>query len=239
MRTFKELEARYKTIEREHDPTLDTPFAVIRVEGRGLRRLLGRPDYPFSDRFNQAMDAAALAAAQSCGDTRLVVAVAGEITVIIGRAQSYSFIGSAVRLAVAVTSAVSGAFNAVLPPTDPTRPAMFDGHIIPMSGMADMRDYVTWRGIEATTRIIEEACLNVKPQTELDGLDTAARFRLLAGTRFETIDDDVLHGRLLKPVFRMSVMNGMPARRRDWVKETALKENMDAALDALAGREVG
>lgn len=226
---------RFKAVERANDPRVTNPFAVVRVDGRAFHTLTRHMEHPFDMSFVRAMDNAALAAATVFQNVLLSYVQSDEISIVVERRTAYPFDGRVLKFVSLAASAATGGFNTVLPAADASKPAVFDGRLLPLDDVDAVRDYLSWRRLDAMRNAVNAALSALNPPARLRGLRMGERAALLAGTRFEHIDDKLFRGRIWHPVtFDKQMEDGSTVRRREWRLDVADRTTVDTVLDGVS-----
>ena len=221
----------FKAVEKQEERRITSDYAAIRLDGRSFHTLTKNMEKPFDPVFVNAMDAAMLAAANSYQNIRLAYVQSDEISLILERGVEYPFIGRADKLITLAASAAAAAFALTLPAEDVTRPPLFDGRIIPLHDVAEVRDYLGWRRLDCMRNAVNACCNVLYSREELEGRSLEERHSMLAGTRFDPIDDALFHGRFLHRVtYWKQVANGPDVERTRWKRDVASREAVERIL---------
>lgn len=210
---------RFKALEAIEERIIDSPYAIIRVDGRAFHTLTKSMEKPFDFGFVKAMNAAARAAANVYHNVAFAYVQSDEISLILYRGgNGYPFNGRIQKLVTLAASAASTAFAVSMERVDLVNPPIFDGRIIPLASLLEVEDYLSWRRLDSMKNSVNACCNSLFTQEELRGRTTSERQEMLQGTAFERIDDGLFYGRFVyREMFKKIGPDGESVQRYRWI----------------------
>lgn len=206
---FKMFKAAEHALDERVGENVD--LIAIRLDGVGFSKLTRQFEKPFSDVFERAMDAAAIAVVRDIFPSALAIYVASdEISVILSpRVTALPYAGRIQKLVSVSASVASLAFLREAPET--VGAPAFDARILEIEGSANIREYITWRRLDCRKNATSMAAESMYSHKQLLGVSTRDRGELLVGTAFEKIPDGTFNGRFVMRADRKWVVR--PATR--------------------------
>lgn len=234
----------------------DHGFILARIDGRAFHTLTRGYDKPFDPRIVAAMEAGARAAADAIPGCALAYWQSDEISLAFpirpprkpsgDPRNGMPFGGRVEKLASVLASATSVGFDRAL--KDARHVPTFDCRVFVADDEAGLSDYLAWRIADSRKNAISTAAWAEFGHSRLLNVSTAERKRLLEGTRYETIDEGYLYGRVMAKFPSEERVEWTDKRdgtthvaeviRNRWVIRPASEENVRMAVARVCNSEV-
>lgn len=210
-------------------------YAVVRVDGKAFHTFTKQFEAPFSEPFASAMNAAALALAQSFSGVRFAYVQSDEISLVLSDLSSPAaqlpYGGRIQKIVSTAAATATGAFLRQLPEVKGL--PIFDGRVFSLPDSAQVLEYIENRRADARKNAISMAAHAEFGNARLRGKSMVERHEMLEELGKVPLPEGFYHGRFVVPTRRVEdvtwVVDGVEHRskadRREWLTVVA---NLDA-----------
>lgn len=243
-----ELGDRFKRLEEDfshHISWTAYPYAVVRVDGRAFHTLTRTLEKPFDPEFTRAMDDAARTIVRGMPDGIVLAYLQSDEISIVMDSGRLPFRGRVEKLLTIMASSAAVGFVRSLASCgirSKQRIAMerdiaFDARLIAVRTLDDVKDYLSWRRLDAMKNAISGMAVATFGHKATLGKGTRERWDMLDRAGLLPMDDGDYHGRILyRVMWEKDLPDGGVAERRSWIVEAGKREVTERLLDEWAKR---